>query len=270
MGKSSDRSDTTKTEFVKLGQVLNQTAEDTSTCLKLLKKQLSEYDRRNGNHFVDTASSYMRSDMRTAKDTAMELKHVGHKIAKDHEASKTEIHSARNMMDATAKAIESLKLTARNYDKKNGQRMGVKGTIDAAVGGHHDKDKSKKHTGKDQSESGLLGKTYAGDREGGLFGEGNKTEGEHKGLFQTKDNNGGDVMGSSETVETLVTKILRDHFSLSKLDHQIAVAEKSLSPSIVERAKEKIHDVKEKFTGDKHDEHNYHEGRHVHNQTVNP
>ncbi|KAL7681193.1 hypothetical protein Plhal304r1_c058g0144411 [Plasmopara halstedii] len=252
MGKSSDRHIASEGEFFKLGEVLEKTAKDTSTCLKLLKTHLSEYDSRNGNHFINTASSYMRSDMRTAKDMASELTHVGHRIASNHKPNKSEILSARNMKEATTKAIDSLKISARNYDRENGQRMGVKGTIDAVVGGHSDNKV---------------------EREGGLFNNmhGHETTNHHKGMFQTKDDNGGGIMGSSETVETLVTKILRDHFDLSALEYQITAAEKSLSPSIVERAKEKIHDVKEKLTGDHTDGHVHHYGgHHSHNKTVSP
>ncbi|KAG2918356.1 hypothetical protein PC114_g6853, partial [Phytophthora cactorum] len=56
-----------KQEFASLEKVLNQTADDAARCLKLLKKNLSDYDSRHGNHFINTATSYMRSDMRTAK-----------------------------------------------------------------------------------------------------------------------------------------------------------------------------------------------------------
>ncbi|KAE9048205.1 hypothetical protein PR003_g759 [Phytophthora rubi] len=257
MGKSTDRN-ATEEEFSKLEQVLNQTGDDASNCLKLLKKHLSEYDSRNGNHFVNTASSYMRGDMRTAKDSAMELKHVAHKINKSHKPSKSEVSSARNLMDVTSKAMDSLKLTARNYDKENGQSMGVKGTIDAAVGGHHDKEKE-----KDEKREGLFGRDdKEKEREGGLFGKSDKEKDEHHGrMLDHPDNNGGGVMGSSDTVETLVTKTLRDHFSLNALDQQLKAAEKSLSPSIVDRAKEAVHDVKGKLTGDKSS--STHEGHHA-------
>ncbi|KUF89646.1 TOM1 protein 2 [Phytophthora nicotianae] len=195
----------------------------------------------------------MRSDMRTAKDTAMDLKHVAHDINKSKKSSEAEISSARNMMDATVKAMEALKVTARDYDRENKQRMGVKGTVDAAS------DKPK------QSEGGFFNKDEDEQR-GGMLG-GGKNEEHHKGVLGgTKDDNGG-VMGSSETVETIVRKILRDHFNLRPLDHQIKAAEKSLTPSLMERAKEKMHDVKEKITGDKseptHDSHGHHyEGHH--------
>lgn len=328
MGKSTEHN-VTQEEFYKLEQVLNQTVDDASNCLKLLKKHLSDYDSRNGNHFVNTASHFMRGDIRTAKDTAMDLKHVAHKINKSHKPSKAEVSSARNMMDATSKAMDTLKITARNYDKENGQSMGVKGRIDAAVGGHHDHDKEKheqqhgllgksdkdekdKHEGffgKDdngkEGEGGLFGKSDNDkereggglfgrsekdkEHEGGLFGKSDKEkeheggglfgksdkEKEHRGgMLDNPDNNGGGIMGSSDTVETLVKKTLRDNFSLNALDQQIKAAEKSLSPSIaerakpsiVDRAKEAMHDVKDKLKGDKsssaHHESHPHEGLH--------
>eukprot|EP00644_Phytophthora_capsici_P008610 jgi/Phyca11/506541/fgenesh2_kg.PHYCAscaffold_20_\ len=78
-------------------------------------------------------------------------------------------------------------------------------------------------------------------------------------------------MGSSETVETIVKKILRDNFSLRALDKQINDAEKSLSPSIVERAKEKIHDVKEKIKGDKSEPaHGHYDEGHHHKHKILP
>ncbi|KAH7482395.1 hypothetical protein PRIC1_006786 [Phytophthora ramorum] len=275
MGKSTDRNVTTE-EFAKLEQVLNQTAEDASNCLRLLKKHLSEYDSRNGNHFVNTATSYMRSDMRTAKDTAMDLKHVAHQIHKSHKPSKTEISSARNMMDATSKAMGVLNTTARNYDKENGQSMGVKGRMDAAFGGDRHKEKDEQHglfgekeNKHKESEGGFFGKSKdEGEGRGGLLGKSDQEKDQHRGGFLGgDDNNGGGIVGSTETVETLVKKTLRDNFSVSALDHQISAAEKSLSPSIAERAKEAVHDVKDKIKGDKssptHEGRLHHEGRHV-------
>ncbi|EEY60605.1 uncharacterized protein PITG_13331 [Phytophthora infestans T30-4] len=324
MGKHTDQKFATEEEFFKLEQVLNETADETANCLKLLKKHLSDYDSRNGNQSRNTAASFMRTDMRNAKDTASDLKHVAHEINRNQKPSKTEIASARNMMDSTARAIETLKTTARNYDRENKQRMGVKGRVDAAVGGRnnkgmgdnrglhgtdrgfvgkieneHGEDRGfvgKNERGEDRGlfgknnyergeDGGVLGNTSAscggvldknreeGNAHGGMLG-GVRNEGHHSGaLGGNKDDNGG-VMGSSETVETLVRKILRDHFSLSALDHQIKAAEKSLSPSLMERAKEKMHDVKEKIKGDKsepvHEGHGYpHEGHH-HQQTAMP
>lgn len=276
MGKSNDR--TIEQEFASLEQLLNQTADDAAACLKLLKKRLSEYDSRHGNHFINTATSYMRSDMRTAKDTAMDLKHVAHEIHKSHKSSHAEVSSARNMMDATARAMDLLKTTARNYDQKNGKNTGVKGAIDNVVGkdDHHkesggllgNKDKHDKHDGlfgKDKDENrggGLFGKDK--DKEdkhsGGILGMGNKDkEDKHSGGIlgmgnkDKHDHHGGGILGGSDTVESLVKSTLHENFNLSPLSHQITAADKSLSssPSIVEKAKEAMADVKEKLKGDK-------------------
>ncbi|KAG2508778.1 hypothetical protein JM18_008960, partial [Phytophthora kernoviae] len=264
MGKSSDHHVAIEQEFASLEQLLNRTADDASICLRLLKNELSEYDSRHGNHFTNTAKSYLRSDMRTAKDTASDMKHVAHQINRTRSPSHSEVESARNMMDATAKAMDVLKTTARNYDQKNGKATGVKGTIENVVG--------KNDTNKD-TKGGLLGNKDKDERHGGLFGSGEKDKGEkHGGIMgmgnkdkdekhggflgmgKDKDghgNHGGGILGSSNSVESLVKSTLRDNFNLSPLNHQINVAEKSLSPSIVDKAKVAIHDVKDKLTGDK-------------------
>ncbi|CAH0481971.1 unnamed protein product [Peronospora belbahrii] len=293
MGKSSaEHHAITEEEFVKLEHVLNQTASDASACLKLLKKHLSEYDSRNGNHFSNTATSYLRNDMRSAKDTAAGLKHVAREMRHSGHRSKAELSSARNMMDATAKAMENLKMTGRNYDKANKQSKGIKGTIDVAMGGHHNHDTDdnkhgllgkhgdqkhhdehggglfgKKETEEHHHEGGILNSdnhTHHGEDGGGLFGK-KETEGHH-GLLHTQDKNGGGIIGSSETVETIVEKTIRDNFSLTALDHQLTAAEKSMSPSMMERAKEKMHDVKDKLMGDK----TSHESHHSKPHMVNP
>ncbi|CAI5701477.1 unnamed protein product [Peronospora effusa] len=341
MSKSTDHHAVVEEEFLKLEYVLNQTAGDTSACLKLLKKHLSEYDSRNSNHLSNTATSYMKKDIRMAKDAASSLKHVADEMSKNR--TKTEVSSARNMMNATAKAMETLKITARNYDKESKQSKGIKGTIDAAMGGHHNKDKDEKHDKKEDEKHdkkkdekhdkemidkydkkedekhdkkkdekhGSYGKdekydkkkdgkhdkkkdekhgSYVGkdekhgskkdekhdkkkdekhdkekdekhekkkdekhekkkDEKHGLFGKDYTYK--DGGLLDTKDKNGGGILGSTDTVEVLVEKTLHDNFSLTALDHQITATEKALSPSMMERAKEKIHDVKEKLTGDK-------------------
>ncbi|POM57906.1 Hypothetical protein PHPALM_37524 [Phytophthora palmivora] len=310
MGKSNDRNATIEQEFASLEKVLNQTADDATRCLKLLKKNLSDYDSRHSNHFINTAASYMRSDMRTAKDTATDLKHVAHQINKSSHPSESEITSARNIMGATAKAMDVLNTTARNYDQKNGRSKGVKGAIDNVTGnndkekhekegdekhtglfGKTDKDRDEKHTGlfgktdkekeskgtglfgksddkenKDSKVSGLFGKNEKDkdDKHTGLFNKGDKDDNKHGGgLFggKTDHRHGGGILGNSDTVEDLVKSTLRENFNLSALSHQITIAEKSLSssPSFVERAKEAVHEVKEKIKGDKssptHDHH---------------
>ncbi|KAL4156909.1 hypothetical protein PRNP1_005935 [Phytophthora ramorum] len=219
MGKSIDRNATVEKEFASLEQVLIQTADDASKCLNVLKKNLSEYDSRHGHHFINTSKSFMRSDMRTAKDIARDLKHVAHQIKRSHKPSKSEVHSARNMMNATGKAMEVLQVTARHYDEKNGRSTGVTAAIKHAVHGKNDKEK---------------------DAHGGLFGKSDYHQ------------DGGGILGSPDTVEALVKTTLRDNFNLNVLSFQIAAAEKSLSSSsIVGRAKVAVHEVKDKLKGDK-------------------
>jgi|ERR1712137_130072 len=273
MGKSPDRNVAIEGEFSKLELLLKQTADDTSISMKLLKKQLSEYDSRNGNHFTNTATSFMRSDMRNLKDVASDLRHVAHDISGNRKQTKTEIASARNMMNATAKAMESLKISARNYDRENKQTKGIKGTIDATFGSNHDK-RDEKHEGllgnDREKEPAGFGRTVVPDeKQHGVFGTNQNSQHHHGGVLGGEDRNGGGIIGSAETVETLVLKILRDNFSLNALDHQITAAEKTLSPSIVERAKEKIHDVKDKLKGEKSSESHVHGGHHS-NQMVTP
>ncbi|GMF20806.1 unnamed protein product [Phytophthora lilii] len=60
----------------------------------------------------------------------------------------------------------------------------------------------------------------------------------------------GGVLGTADTVEAVVKSTLRSSFSgFSGLRHQISTAEKSLSPSLVERAKEVVEDVVVKIKG---------------------
>ncbi|ETK73130.1 hypothetical protein F441_20312 [Phytophthora nicotianae CJ01A1] len=200
MGKPTDRDVAADKEFATLAQVLIETANDAENCLKLLKRKLAEYDGRHGNRFVGTAKSYMRSDLRNAKDVSADLRHVAHKITKKHKNSKKEVHSARKHMNATSNALDILKTTARNYDEKHG------------------------HAKKDN------------------YARADLHDGRHHG----------GVLGSSDTVEELVKTTLRDNVNLNVLSYQINSADKSVSsPSIVERAKEAMHGMKEKLTGDK-------------------
>ncbi|EEY65010.1 uncharacterized protein PITG_16465 [Phytophthora infestans T30-4] len=213
MGKPDNRSIAAEKEFASLAQVLVESANDAAHCLKVLKKNLTEYDSRHGNRFRGTAKSYLRSDIRNAKDVSAELQHVAHKINKSHKCSKKEIASARKHMNATSNALDILKTTARNYDEKHGHATGVKGAIKNAVDGSHDNDINARAD-------------YHGDH------------------------HHGGILGSSDTVEELVKTTLRNNLNLSVLIYQINTAEKAMSPSIVEKAKEAMHGVKEKLTGD--------------------
>ncbi|RLN05654.1 hypothetical protein BBJ28_00004686 [Nothophytophthora sp. Chile5] len=277
MGKSSTdhHNAAAEQEFSKLEQVLNQTADDASNCLKLLKKNLSDYDSRHGNHFINTAKSFMQSDMRSAKDTSMDLKHVAHQINKSHKASESEVELARRSLNTTVQAMEGLKMRARAYDEKNGKETGVTGAVKDAVGVNankedktgvfdkSDKNKEDKHTaflglGKDDKEkdTGFLGlgkDDKEKDTHGGLFGKSDKREDAHGGLLgqggHDKQKHGG-VFSQSDTVEAVVKSTIHGHFNISTLDHQITAAEKSLSssPTFIERAKEV---VKDKLKSDK-------------------
>ncbi|KAG1695823.1 hypothetical protein DVH05_019162 [Phytophthora capsici] len=229
MGKSTDRNIAAEKEFTSLAQVLVQTADDAALCLKLLKKNLSEYDRRNGHHLRNTAKSFMRSDIRNAKDISSDLKHVAHQIHRSHKYSKMEVASARNMMNTTANAMEVLKATARHYDEKNGQTTGVKGAIKRMLSSENDE---------------------PNDSKGGLFGR-KSDQVNNQGAFGNGERHGGGLLGSPDTVEALVKSTLRDNFNMNVLSYQISAAEKVLSPSLVDRAKEAVHDVKDKLKGDK-------------------
>jgi hypothetical protein len=133
MGKSTDCNVAAESEFALLAQVLDQTADEAASCLGVLKKNLSEYDSRHGDLFPNTAKSYLRSDVRNAKDVAMGLKDVANQINKSHKLSNAEVISARRMMKATEAAMDVLKVAAHNYDKKNGQTTGIKGGVGNAT-----------------------------------------------------------------------------------------------------------------------------------------
>lgn len=239
MGKNIDHNIAAEKEFASLAQVLNQTADDAAKCLKVLKKNLSEYDSQHGNHLRNTSKSYMRSDIRNAKDVSTGLAHVAHQIHKSHKSSKAEVTSARNMMNATARSMDVLIVTARNYDEKNGRSTGVKGAIKNVVHGKNGAEK---------------------DDKGGLFGKSDEN-----------DNYGGHHDGGilhADSVEGLVKTTLRDNFNRNVLSYQINAAEKTLSPhSIINRAKEAVHDVKDKLTGGKSSP--TYDGRHA-NNTATP
>ncbi|KAG7402014.1 hypothetical protein PHYBOEH_008535 [Phytophthora boehmeriae] len=272
MGKSVDQQVTVEQEFASLEQSLNQTADEASNCLKLLKKELTGFDNRHCTHFSSPAKSYLRSDIRTAKDAASDLKHVANQISKNINPSKADVESARNTMNATAKAMDVLKSRARDYDREHDNSTGIKGKIEDAVG--------KKDYEKD-NEGGLLGNKDNHHEDQGVLGMGDKHKHhEDQGVLGVDDknkrhpgetekykkrdgplgvvekngygNHGGPIIGNSDTVESLVKAVLRGHFNITPLSRQIDAAEKALKPSIIEKAKDKIHHVKDKLTGDKH------------------
>lgn len=66
-----------------------------------------------------------------------------------------------------------------------------------------------------------------------------------------KKNQDGSVLGTADTVEVVVISTLRNNFSgFSALKHQISTAEKSLLPSLVQRARVVVEDVVIKIKDD--------------------
>ncbi|CAI5743837.1 unnamed protein product [Peronospora destructor] len=228
MVKSNERLATAAHEFALLEKALIQTADDAVRCLKLLKKNLSDYDHHHGNHFINTTTSFMRNDMRTTKDTASNLKHVAHLINENPQPFESDI-DLRTQHDECCCQVHGRS--------------------------QHDSSMIKEEHEKDDKHASLLDTNDDRDT-GGLLG---KRDGHH--------HHGGGILSSSDTVEQLVKTTLHDNFNISALSHQITIAQKSLSssPSFVERAKEVIHDVKDKLKGDTtsptHDGH--HGNKHV-------
>ncbi|KAH7484399.1 hypothetical protein PRIC1_003707 [Phytophthora ramorum] len=203
MGKSTNYSDATKSEFSKLGQLLIQTADEAAFCLKALKSNLAEYDTRHGLFFLNTAKSYMRSDIRATKDMASELRHVADQIDKSETPSESEITAARSKIHAVSDAMIDLKKKARAYDRKN----------------------SLDDTSETSSVSEMSLSSVKTESEGSYIGDENRGESNaHSGIVRAAD-----------TVEAVVRLTLRHNFSgFSAVKHQIGLAEESLSPSFAE------------------------------------
>jgi hypothetical protein len=239
MGKSTERDIAIEQEFSKLEMLLMHTSSDAVKCLKILKKNLGDFDKRHGRrHFRSTSKYLMQHDVRVAKDLAKDLGFVAKRIRKSKSPSTSEVDAARSSMNATADALNDLKTAARTYDQNYGKSGGVTGILDNVLGSDND----------DHKESS----------KGGFFGSGKKKGKSQGGLFGRKsspatDNNGvrGGILGSSDTVETVVKATLRDSFSgFSALKNQISATESALSPSVAVRAKEAVVEVANKLTGD--------------------
>ncbi|POM61285.1 Endo-1,3(4)-beta-glucanase, partial [Phytophthora palmivora] len=201
MGKPTNRITTNscKQEFSKLEQTLAQTADDAVNCLKVLKGTLAEFDSRYKLFFINTSKFFMRSDIRAAKDTASELRSAAHQIAECEAPTESEITAARSAMHATSDVMNELVRVARMYDKKNFKSRGITGVVVGLFGG--------KEAPKKQSK---------GSNQGGMENKRVGSEG---------------ILRAPDTVEEVVTSTLCDCFSgFSTLQHQIATAEKSLSP----------------------------------------
>uniref|UniRef100_M4B691 Uncharacterized protein n=1 Tax=Hyaloperonospora arabidopsidis (strain Emoy2) TaxID=559515 RepID=M4B691_HYAAE len=218
MDKSRYRNLTIGEEFASLAKVLMLTADDAAKCLKALKTKLSEFDSLHHNHLLTGAKTYMQSDIRKAKYTSAELRSVAQQIHKNHyKPSKTGVKAAYSMMNSTAKSMGLLVVTAHNYDTKaEHQLRRIKGADEVAA--DHKGDKGDQCDGRDNQAG---------------YCSGNDT-----------------LQHSDDTVEMLVRTTLRHNFSLNDLSYQASAAETALmSFTIVDRAKEVVHVVKDKLKG---------------------
>ncbi|KAG1695822.1 hypothetical protein DVH05_019161 [Phytophthora capsici] len=218
MGKSIEHSIAVKQEFSKLEFLLVQSANDVTKCLKILKRNLAKYDRRRGLHFRSTSKYFMRNDIRVAKDTTTDLRHVAKRICRSKSPTKSEINAARMGMNNTADAMNDLKQSGRIFDQNHGVSGGVSGIIDNILG-NNDKD--------------------------GLFTDNQKKNTPKRGFFRSKTTSQSD---GPNTVEEVVRSTLKDSFGgFSALKQQIIATDNVLSPSIATRAKEAVVGVANKL-----------------------
>ncbi|KAG1700802.1 hypothetical protein DVH05_011689 [Phytophthora capsici] len=198
------KSTTTQQAFAKLEQMMIQTADDAANCLKVLKGNLSDFDSRHKLILVNTSKFYLRSDIRAAKDTTSELRAAANQIAECESPSESEITAARSAMHTTAEAMNELARQARMYDKKNLKSKGLTGVVSSLLKGKKEKERVKDET-------------PVGNNNGRVGSEG--------------------ILRAPDTVEEVVTTTLGDCFSgFTALQHQIATAEKSLSPLFAGRS----------------------------------
>ncbi|KAL3660291.1 hypothetical protein V7S43_014820 [Phytophthora oleae] len=206
MAKSTERI-TTEQAFTKLEQMLIQTADDAANCLKVLKGNLRDFDSRHKLILVNTSKFYLRSDIRAAKDTTSELRAAANQIAECESPSESEITAARSAMHTTADVMNELARAARMYDKKNLKSRGITGVVSSLLKGKKEKKQMKDDT-----------LTLGNKNKNGRVGS--------EGILRAPD-----------TVEEVVTTTLGDCFSgFTALQHQIATAEKSLSPLFAEQS----------------------------------
>ncbi|ETI32784.1 hypothetical protein L917_19611 [Phytophthora nicotianae] len=230
MGKTTKRNVAVAREFSKLEMLLLQTASDTLKCLKILKRNLGKYDRRHGLYFRNTSKYFMRNDIRVAKDTTTDLRHVAKRIKRSKSPTASEINAARISMNATADAMNDLKQAGRIFDQNNGASGGVTGIIDNILNGNNNEEN-------------------ANQPNGGHDDKNPENQKPKRGLFGRKK--GGGFLKASDTVEAVVKSTLNDSFGgFAALKQQITLTENALSPSIATRAKDAVVDVASKIVGD--------------------
>ncbi|KAG6594227.1 Uracil phosphoribosyltransferase [Phytophthora cinnamomi] len=208
--------------------MLTQTAGEVANCLKVLKTNLAEYDKRNGLLFINTSKSFMKSDIRAAKDLAFELLHVADPIVKSDTPSEWEITAARSKINAVSDALGGLKKTALSYDRKDSKPKVIAGIPGNALSGNHcddEQNSNKNSSSKDKSKS---------ESEGSWLGEDSNGS-------DSKHNSGSGISIATDTLEALVLQTLHDNFNgSSALKHQVLVAERSLSPPFAERVMDTV------------------------------
>ncbi|CAI5740097.1 unnamed protein product [Peronospora destructor] len=171
--------------------------------------------------------------------------------------------------DDAVKCLKTLKKNLSEYDSQHGNHLLHTARLHMRSDIRHAKDVSADlksvarqiHESHKPSKAGVISASHSDEcrhfSHGRLDCDSSKDEMEkdvHGDVFGRSnylaEQHGGCVLSNLVTVEMVVKKTLNDNFNLNVLSYQINAAEKSLSSfSIVERAKEAVHDVKEKLTG---------------------
>ncbi|GMF32268.1 unnamed protein product [Phytophthora fragariaefolia] len=228
MGKSSSSNITAEQEFSKLEQLLIQTAGEIARCLKTLKTGLAEYDRRHGLLFINTSKSFMRKNIRAAKDTASELRYVADQISKSEPPSESEITATRSKINEVSDALDNLKRTARAYDRK-GKSDGIVGIAAKALTGTKSDSNDGSNKATTTSEDSWLGDNS------GSNSERSSTDG---------------ISSTIDTVEVVVRLTLRNNFNgASALKHQVSIAEESLVPSFADHVMDAVNAMSNSLKG---------------------
>ncbi|KAF4138201.1 hypothetical protein GN958_ATG12626 [Phytophthora infestans] len=117
------RSIATNLEFSLLERLLNQTADDVSNCLKLLKKKLRKHDSRNlpGFHYRSTCKYCLKVDIRVVKEMISEMRQVAKRVSQNKIPTQSDINAARITANGTADALNDLVKAGRTYDQNRGR-----------------------------------------------------------------------------------------------------------------------------------------------------
>lgn len=185
--------------FVNLNQLLVKTADDAANYLKVLKGNLSEFDSRHKLFLMNSSKFQLKGDIRAAKNTTSGLRGVASQIVKCEKPTELEVTAARSAMHTTVNALNDLARSARTFDKKDHKLTGVAVDLLYSVKGSTN--------------------------------EPNERKGDDLESLEIKRTGSEGVLRAPDTAEEVVALTLGDCFSgFKELQHQIATAEKSLSP----------------------------------------